>query len=118
VQALQSLSGSSDCPTQIGVKKVGELDLSVFLNLCKRKFPAVDAEVESARLCSKWQNDIENPEWHPFKVIIVDGKVSVRWNLCLLLNRYLLVRIVYNGALCCTCLCRKHSMRVTRSSKK
>jgi hypothetical protein len=63
----------------------------VFLSLCKRKFPAADAEAKSSSLCSKWQNEIENPEWQPFKVIIVDGKASVRWNLCLVLNMYLLV---------------------------
>jgi hypothetical protein len=81
LQSLQSLPRTTSCQTQIGVKKVGELDPSVFLSLCKQKFPAADAEAESARLCSKWQNEIENPEWQPFKVIIVDGKASVRWNL-------------------------------------
>ncbi|CAD6238589.1 unnamed protein product [Miscanthus lutarioriparius] len=76
LQSLQSLPGTASCRTHIGVKKLGELDPSVFLSLCKRKFPAADAEAESASLCSKWQNEIENPEWQPFKVIIVDGKAS------------------------------------------
>ncbi|CAD6334586.1 unnamed protein product [Miscanthus lutarioriparius] len=76
INSAQSLPGTTSCRTHIGVKKVGELDPSVFLSLCKRKFPAADAEAESASLCSKWQNEIENPEWQPFKVIIVDGKAS------------------------------------------
>jgi len=118
LQSLQSLPGTTSCRTHIGVKKVGELDPSVFLSLCKRKFPAADAEAESASLCSKWQNEIENPEWQPFKVIIVDGKASVRWNLCLLLNMYLYwYELFIMEHWCCTCLCRKYSRRMTGSSE-
>lgn len=93
MQALQSLPGTTSCQTQIGVKKVGELDPSVFLSPCKLKFPAAYVEAESARLCSKWQNEIENPGWQPFKVIMVDGKASVRWNLLPCVEH---VWIVYN----------------------
>ncbi|OQU77429.1 hypothetical protein SORBI_3009G048300 [Sorghum bicolor] len=80
INSLQSLPRTTSCQSQIGVKKVGELDPSVFLSLCKRKFPAADAEAKSSSLCSKWQNEIENPEWQPFKVIIVDGKASEALN--------------------------------------
>ena len=57
---------------------MGELDSKAFLNMCKRKFAAEDAEAESAILCSKWQDEIKNPEWNPFKVIMVNGNVLVR----------------------------------------
>ncbi|CAL4910273.1 unnamed protein product [Urochloa decumbens] len=73
IQALQGLPGSTS--SQIGIKRIGELASKVFLNTCKRKFRAEDAEAESAILCSKWQNEINNPEWNPFKVIMVDGNM-------------------------------------------
>ena len=84
LQALQGFPSIKNSPSQIGIKKVGELDPKVFLSMCKREFPAEDAEAESAILCSKWQSEINDPEWQPFKVVIVDGKASVRSNLCLL----------------------------------
>ncbi|OEL31684.1 Factor of DNA methylation 1 [Dichanthelium oligosanthes] len=75
IVALQVLLGTTTSQTQIGIRRIGELDSKAFLNMCKRKFPAEDAGVESAILCSKWQNEINNLEWNPFKVIIVDGNV-------------------------------------------
>lgn len=84
ISALQGFPSIKNSPSHIGIKKVGELDPKVFLSMCKREFPAEDAEAESAILCSKWQSEINDPEWQPFKVVIVDGKASVRSNLCLL----------------------------------
>ncbi|KAJ0987476.1 hypothetical protein J5N97_005832 [Dioscorea zingiberensis] len=58
----------------IGIKRIGELDEKPFRKACKRKFPKYDAEVKAAMLCSDWQEKLKNPAWHPFKVIIHDGK--------------------------------------------
>jgi hypothetical protein len=49
----------------------------MFQNVCRQKFPKDDAEVESVKLCSMWQNEINNPNWYPFAFAIVNGKESV-----------------------------------------
>ncbi|TVU17629.1 hypothetical protein EJB05_33677 [Eragrostis curvula] len=76
VQALQRLSSTPSDGTQIGIKRIGELDPKVFLGFCKQKLPEKDAEAESAILCTKWQSEINNPGWNPFKVVVVNGKES------------------------------------------
>nr|CAD1826795.1 unnamed protein product [Ananas comosus var. bracteatus] len=58
----------------IVIKRMGELDEKVFQNACRLKFPKEEADVNSAILCSKWQDELRNPEWFPFKVVMVDGK--------------------------------------------
>lgn len=56
----------------IGIKRMGELDSSVFQVACKRKFPEEMAEDKAAELCSLWDEYLRDPEWHPFKVIQID----------------------------------------------
>lgn len=60
--------------SHIGVKKMGELDHKAFLAACKEK---TAEDVKLALLCSKWEDEIRHPEWHPFKVINVDGEEKV-----------------------------------------
>ncbi|KAL6897751.1 hypothetical protein ACP4OV_006710 [Aristida adscensionis] len=57
-------------------QEVGELDPKSFQSTCKRKFREEDIEVESATLCPKWQNEINNLEWRPSKAVMADGKES------------------------------------------
>ncbi|TVU19265.1 hypothetical protein EJB05_35404 [Eragrostis curvula] len=58
----------------IGIKKMGELDSKAFTNVFRKRLSKEEAEVTSAIICSKWQEEIKNPNWHPFKVVTVDGK--------------------------------------------
>ena len=53
---------------------MGDLDLKAFASACKNKMSKEDAEVTASILCSKWEDEIKNPEWHPFRVIMVNGK--------------------------------------------
>jgi hypothetical protein len=62
--------------SKFGVKKMGELDQKAFLAACKEKTAKLDDD-ELAILCSKWMYEIGQPEWHPFKVIVVDGQEKV-----------------------------------------
>ncbi|KAJ0987475.1 hypothetical protein J5N97_005831 [Dioscorea zingiberensis] len=58
----------------IGIKRMGELDEKPFREACKQKFAKDEADIKAAMLCSEWQENLKNPDWHPFKVIINDGK--------------------------------------------
>ncbi|XP_074279495.1 protein INVOLVED IN DE NOVO 2-like [Silene latifolia] len=60
----------------IGVKRMGELDSSAFQEVCKRRYPEDIAEDKAAELCSLWDEYLRDPEWHPFKVIVVDGDLK------------------------------------------
>ena len=60
--------------SHIGVKRMGELDQEAFVAACKEK---IADDVKLALLCSKWEDEIRQPEWHPFKVINVDGEAKV-----------------------------------------
>ena len=64
----------------IGIRRMGELDLKAFGIACRKRLSKEDAEVTAALLCSKWGEEIRNPNWYPFKVKVVDGKGMV-WPL-------------------------------------
>ncbi|XP_062008019.1 factor of DNA methylation 1-like [Rosa rugosa] len=59
--------------SHIGIKRMGELDQKPFLNTCKLRFPLEEAGVQALTLCSLWQENLKDPDWHPFKVIEKDG---------------------------------------------
>ncbi|CAL4917808.1 unnamed protein product [Urochloa decumbens] len=69
-ELTKELPKLSSVRSQIGVKRMGELDQKAFFAACKEKI-AEDDEEEFALLCSKWEDEIRQPEWHPFKVILV-----------------------------------------------
>ncbi|XP_071729043.1 factor of DNA methylation 2 [Rutidosis leptorrhynchoides] len=55
----------------IGVKTMGELNFNPFYDAMKRK-----AEVEAVKLCSLWQQYLQDPDWHPLKVTVNNGKLQ------------------------------------------
>ncbi|KAL4559877.1 hypothetical protein LXL04_032023 [Taraxacum kok-saghyz] len=59
--------------TNIGVKRMGEIDMKAFHDACKEKFEHEEAQIKASELCSLWQDKLKNPEWHPVRVIAVDG---------------------------------------------
>nr|XP_027190456.1 LOW QUALITY PROTEIN: factor of DNA methylation 1-like [Cicer arietinum] len=67
--------------TNIGTKRMGDLDQKVFVTACKKRFPLEEAGIKGVELCSLWQENVKNSAWHPFKVIRVDDRheVYVEW---------------------------------------
>ncbi|PPR96383.1 hypothetical protein GOBAR_AA24296 [Gossypium barbadense] len=70
IQGLPELLGNR---TNIGLKRMGELDPKAFHDTCKSRFPPDEAEIQATTLCSSWQENLKNPDWHPFKVIVEGG---------------------------------------------
>ena len=48
------------------------------MNVCKKRFPLEEAETKGLELCSLWQENLKDSNWHPLKVIIVDDNPQVR----------------------------------------
>ncbi|KAF9676834.1 hypothetical protein SADUNF_Sadunf08G0044500 [Salix dunnii] len=70
INGLKEISNRS----HIGVKRMGELDSKPFLKAMKRKYTNEEAEERASVICSLWEEYLKDPDWHPFKVIMVDGK--------------------------------------------
>ncbi|XP_074314955.1 factor of DNA methylation 1-like [Silene latifolia] len=67
---LENLQSSR---TNIGVKRMGEINGKAFVTVCKNKFSADDALMKATEGCSLWQENLKDPAWHPYKIIHVDG---------------------------------------------
>ncbi|XP_020233960.1 protein INVOLVED IN DE NOVO 2 [Cajanus cajan] len=62
------------CRANVGVKRMGELDIRPFLEAMKEKYNDEDAEDRASELCSLWEEYIKDPDWHPYKITIIEGK--------------------------------------------
>ncbi|GAB2269536.1 hypothetical protein Dimus_004456 [Dionaea muscipula] len=62
--------------TNIGIKRMGEINEKAFVAACKQKFKGDEAQIKASELCSLWQENLKNPELHPFKIVEIDGKTE------------------------------------------
>eukprot|EP00256_Glycine_max_P055759 XP_014623016.2 factor of DNA methylation 5 [Glycine max] len=61
--------------TKIQIKKIGEVSARSFKKVCmNRNKNNKKASSESVKLCAKWQKEILDSTWHPFKIVEVEGK--------------------------------------------
>ncbi|TKY58524.1 hypothetical protein E2542_SST15587 [Spatholobus suberectus] len=79
-EARQALvDGIKELPSHgnIRLKRMGELDTRPFLEAMKKRYNEEEADERASELCSLWEEYLKNPDWHPFKVIMVEGKEKV-----------------------------------------
>ncbi|XP_028766461.1 factor of DNA methylation 1 [Neltuma alba] len=68
-ELIEGLKNMLNARTNIGIKRMGELDEKVFVNVCKKKIALEDPQTKGVELCSLWQENLKDSAWHPFKVI-------------------------------------------------
>lgn len=56
---------------------MGELDTRPFFEALKKKYRKNEVEDRVLEMCSLWEEHLTKPDWHPFKVIIAEGKEKV-----------------------------------------
>jgi len=61
----------------IRLKRMGELDTRPFLKAIQKRYKKEEVEERASELCSLWEEHLKNPNWHPFKVIMAEGKEKV-----------------------------------------
>ncbi|TYI92937.1 hypothetical protein E1A91_D02G103500v1, partial [Gossypium mustelinum] len=65
VRYMQGLPELLGIRTNIGLKRMGELDPKTFHDTCKSRFPPDEVEIQATTLYSSWQENLKNPYWHP-----------------------------------------------------
>ncbi|KAG9152927.1 hypothetical protein Leryth_012547 [Lithospermum erythrorhizon] len=58
--------------TNIGIKRMGEIDEKTFQKACKERFPSEEAEIKAVELCSLWQEKLKDSQWNPFEIKVID----------------------------------------------
>lgn len=58
---------------------MGDLDVKPFHAAAMRKYTSKEVEEKTLKLCSIWEDNLRDPGWHPFKVIVdKEGTAKVR----------------------------------------
>ncbi|KAK3021814.1 hypothetical protein RJ639_047169 [Escallonia herrerae] len=70
-ELIAGLSEMLSSRMNIGIRRMGEIDVKAFQQTCKERFPLEEAQIKASELCSLWQETMKNSDWHPFKVVIV-----------------------------------------------
>ncbi|KAJ0586808.1 hypothetical protein HanIR_Chr04g0155971 [Helianthus annuus] len=73
IKVFKGMKGMFSGHTNIGVKRMGEIDSKPFLDACKVKYGSEEAQIKASELCSMWQEELKNPAWHPVNVAAIDG---------------------------------------------
>ncbi|KAG0514625.1 hypothetical protein BDA96_10G209000 [Sorghum bicolor] len=67
-----------DRHTNMHVKEMGEIDSKSFRGAWMKRLPQKVDELSPSLVCSKLQQEIQNLEWYPFKIHVVDEKSMLK----------------------------------------
>jgi hypothetical protein len=56
---------------------MGDIDSKAVAIACAKRLSKGKDNTEAAIICSEWDDEIRNPSWYPFRVVMVDGKETV-----------------------------------------
>lgn len=74
---MQGLKDVLNSRTTLGLKRMGDINRKAFEFACSLKFPNEDRQEICAKLCSSWEQNVQDPQWHPFKMIHSKGLLQV-----------------------------------------
>ncbi|KAK8662437.1 hypothetical protein V6N13_092011 [Hibiscus sabdariffa] len=75
-ESIKGLNDILNSKTTLGIKRMGDINHKAFEVACLQKFPNEDWRETCAKLCSLWQQNVQDPKWHPFKIIDIEGKLQ------------------------------------------
>ncbi|XLR27603.1 hypothetical protein S83_055503, partial [Arachis hypogaea] len=58
----------------IGVRRMGELDIRPFVEFMRKRYNDEEAEERALELCLLWEEYLKDLDWHPFKINTIDEK--------------------------------------------
>ncbi|KAK3160223.1 hypothetical protein QOZ80_1BG0056820 [Eleusine coracana subsp. coracana] len=74
-ELIAGFSEIAGARANIGIKRMGEIDLKAVANACAKQL--WKGNEEASIICSKWEDEIRDPSWYPFRVVMVDGKETL-----------------------------------------
>ncbi|XP_039067519.1 factor of DNA methylation 4-like [Hibiscus syriacus] len=75
-ESIQGLNDILNTKTTLGIKRMGDIDQKAFEVAFSQKLPNEDWRETCATLCSLWQQNVQDSEWHPFKMIDTEGNLQ------------------------------------------
>ncbi|PON60984.1 hypothetical protein TorRG33x02_282940 [Trema orientale] len=70
---IDSLKNTTS-PSPVGVKRMGDVDCKPFYEAMKRASKKEDSLRVALNMCQLWTECVKDPQWRPFKVIVIKGK--------------------------------------------
>ncbi|XP_028792770.1 factor of DNA methylation 2-like [Neltuma alba] len=75
-ESIKSLQDMFHSRSQLVIKRMGALDTKPFQDVCMQKYPSGNWQEISAQLCSSWEENLKNANWHPYKIVEANGMLQ------------------------------------------
>ncbi|KAK4273657.1 hypothetical protein QN277_017003 [Acacia crassicarpa] len=75
-ESVKSLKDVFHSRSQLVIKRMGALDTKPFQDACMHKYSSENWQEICAQLCSSWEENLKNANWHPYKIVEVNGTLQ------------------------------------------